>query len=39
MDGDNGRSIGDLRFKNDEVLDCKKRFVKAVAKVPLLDEN
>lgn len=39
MDGDNGRSIGDLRFKNNEALDCKKRYVKPISKVPLLDEN
>ena len=39
MDGDNGRSIGDLRFKNNETLDCKRRYIKPVPKVPLLDEN
>jgi len=31
MDGDNGRSIGDLRFKNREALNCKRRQIKRIA--------
>ena len=39
MDGDNGRSIGDLRFKNSEALNCKKRAIKEIPKIALVDEN
>jgi ubiquitin carboxyl-terminal hydrolase 34 len=37
-DGDNGRSIGDLRFKNGETINCDRKPTKPINKAKLLTE-
>jgi hypothetical protein len=38
-DGDNGRSIGDLRFKNGETINCDRKPTKPINQAKLLTET
>ena len=38
-DADNGRSIGDLRFKNGETVNCDRKPIKPINKAKLITED